>query len=270
MPKTLGNILTGHVNLYIKAYAGDDTDNPITGNTVSWAGWGLGADAAPIGFQSEDGLDMEYAAEFFEIKVAAHNAPVRRDLIGESLTTKITLQESSLAQLQYAMAGATYTAAAVAGTNPNLLSLGDKAVIGQWAVGFQGIATTGQALVGYIRKVDSIAAIAISHRKGAVRGIPLEFGSLADPLEAAGETLAMIWELTAAVPAQTTLDSPGLSFGEEATITVADTSDFTSSGDVIINGETIAYTGKTSTTFTTLTRGGVPLDHGPGSIVIQG
>ena len=51
---TLGNILTGHVEAYIKAYAHDN--DPVTGNGVSWSGW------TALGFQSEDGLDFEYEA----------------------------------------------------------------------------------------------------------------------------------------------------------------------------------------------------------------
>lgn len=46
-----------------------------------------------------------------------------------------------------------------------------------------------------------------------------------------------------------------LAFGETSTINVEDTSDFPSSGDLFIGRETIGYTGKTSTTFTGLTRG---------------
>jgi hypothetical protein len=42
---------------------------------------------------------------------------------------------------------------------------------------------------------------------------------------------------------------------ETATITVDDTTDFASSGTVYLGKEAIAYTGKTATTFTTLTRG---------------
>ena len=259
---TVANIVTGHVTLYVKAYAHDNT--PITGNTVSWSGW------TALGFQSDDGLEMEYEPDFLDIMVDEHNAPVRRDLIGESLVTRFTLQESTLAQLQYAIAGATYTVAGTPGTNPNLLSLGDKATPAVFSFGFEGIAANGEAIVGFIPRVDSVSSVTVPFQKGGVRVVPFEFGSQADVNRSAGQTLAMLWELTATVPAQTTLDSPGLAFDEIATITVADTTDFTSSGDVIIGAETIIYTGKTGTTFTTLTRGGTPLNHEALSVVIQG
>lgn len=260
---TVANILTGHVTLYVKAYAHDN--DPITGNTVSWSGW------TALGFQSEDGLEMEYDPNFLDIMVDEHNAPVRRDLIGESLVVRFTLQEATLAQLQYAIAGATYTVASTPGDDPNLLTIGDKATPAVFSFGFEGIAATGEALIGFIPRVDSVSSVGIPFLKGGVRTLPFEFSSQADPNRSTGQTLAMLYELTATVPAQTTLDTPGLSFDETLEVVVADTSDFTGSGNIIINGETIGYSTIEATKFkgAPLTRTSA-INHAPDSVVIQG
>jgi len=190
MAPSIANILTGPVDFYVKSYsaAGD----PVTGNAVGWTGW------TQLGFQTEDGVDIEYAPEFFDIKVHSYNAVVKKILIGEALKVRFNLMECDLAQMVHAMTGATYTAGALAGTNPNLLSLGDKATIVEKMIGFEGIAITGAELVGFVPKVVAMGTVAVKHQKAGVRTIPFEFDALADTTRSAGQTLAMLWEITEA------------------------------------------------------------------------
>lgn len=252
-------ILTGPVDIYVIAYG--TTNDPVTANAVDWTGW------TQLGFQTEDGLDWEYTAEWLDIIVAAHNAPVKRELIGEALMAKFSLQECSLDQLQYAIAGATYAAGAVAGTNPNLMTVGDKTGIVPVSFGFEGIAPTGEALVGFIPRVDPTGAVAMGYKKGSVREIPFEFTAQADTSRATGQTLGLLWELTSVAQISSTLDSSGADSGD-VTLDLVDGSLFGTSGTVTVGAETgLAYTGRTSNQLTgvdALTTG-----HSPGTIVIK-
>lgn len=185
---TIANILTGPVDFYRIDYA--EALDPVSSNAVSWSGW----DA--LGFQNEDGLEFEYSAEWFDIKVHSHNAPVKRELIGEALTVRFSLMECDLAQLVHAIAGGKYTAGETPGTNENVLKIGDKATIPYSAIGFEGVASTGEELVGFVPKVNQVGTVGLSHKKGGVREVPFEFSALADTSRDAGETLALLWEIT--------------------------------------------------------------------------
>lgn len=187
---SIANILTGPVDFYKKTYAA--ANDPVASNAVGWTGW------TALGFQNEDGLEFEYTAEWFDIKVHSYNAVVKRELIGEELTVRFNLMESDLAQLVHAIAGGTYTVGATPGTNANLLTIGDKATIPVISIGFEGIAATGLALVGFVPRVNEAGTVAIAKRKGAVAEVPFEFIAQADTTRANGQTLALLWEITTA------------------------------------------------------------------------
>ncbi len=190
MAPSITNILTGPVDFYLKTYAA--AADPVTANAVGWTGW------TQLGFQSEDGLSIEYTPEFFDIIVHSFNAKVKKILVGEEMKVTFSLMECDLAQMVHAVAGATYTVGAVQGTNENELSIGDIVTIPEKSIGFEGIAITGEEYVGFFPKVVAMGTLAVQHQKKGIRGIPFEWDCLADTSRAAAQTLAVLWEITTA------------------------------------------------------------------------
>lgn len=89
-----------------------------------------------------------------------------------------------------------------------------------------------------------------------INGLTLRIHDLTPASGSAAGQLAITWlgaRFTSAI-AQTILTQT-VSSAEAATIHVSDTSAFPASGTIWLDQEAIAYTGKTGTTFTTLTRG---------------
>jgi hypothetical protein len=114
----------------------------------------------------------------------------------------------------------------------------------------RGLVVDGSAAVGAV----------IDRRAGLGGGYDLTMSFLDSGLGATGPTRQSTTDAALVrgifkTPAAHTRLTATLADTEVATITVDDTTDFASSGTVYLGKEAIAYTGKTATTFTTLTRG---------------
>src|SRR5690606_36110147 len=114
-------------------------NDPVSNNAIDLTGW------TQFGFQTEDGVTINYEAEFLEEKVQEFNDFVIRELVGEMLQVNFNLKEADLEQMALAIPGATYTEGATPGTNPNVLKIGDPSdpSLVEYSLAVRGKASTG-------------------------------------------------------------------------------------------------------------------------------
>ncbi len=153
-------------------------------------------DWTKLGFQTEDGLTLEYTSEFSEPRVAEIGMVMKRELLSEDAKISFMLQESDLEQMGALLAGATYTAGNTPGTNPNVLGLGGKATTPEVGIAFVGVGPNGNAVVGYMSKAVATAAFRTAFQRTAVREMPAEFQAVCDSSRTAGQQLLTLWEIT--------------------------------------------------------------------------
>lgn len=241
----------GCVETFVKAYAsGMPGNDPISGNTVIDLvanGW------TALGFPSEDGVNEAYTPEFFDSKSACARGTLKKFVIDEQYQLTLSMLESDLAKWQYAIAGSTYTAAAVEGTNPNQLKVGGKLTFPEYSFAFTGLLPNGNTFVIFVPKVTSIGPSATDYNKSAEIMVPMVLEALLDTTRTVNEQLYIKTELTSPDQANTTLTTPGV---DEAvtTIPVVSTTGFSSSGNILIDNETMAYASVDATNFLTVTR----------------
>ena len=243
-------IMMGGVDMYIKTFVagqGDSGNNPITGNTVSWSGW------TQLGFPIEDGLTGEYTPTFVDVRSATVQGILRQLPQDEAYQVTFGLNEPTLEYMQYAIAGSTYTAAAVPGTNPNSLKVGGLLTFPEYSFGFEGISPSGTARVLFVPRTNSMGPSGITHNKQGPTTIPVVLTGLFDHSRTAGQQLYIMTDLTSPTQASTTLTTPGVD-ESDATIPVVSTTGFSASGNILIDEETMAYASVDATNFLTVTR----------------
>ncbi len=201
MAQTLGvesNILVGLVTMYI---APEGTALPtITGDVVPdpWGGaWVL------VGF-TDGGVEVVYTPEFSDIKVDDFHAPIRKTLVGEALTLKVSLAEAILDNYKHAISQSVRTDVSSASmiAESEQFEIGDGSV-DVVAVGFQG---TPPGLVAAdpstafrvlsIPRCYSVGEFGQAYTKGEKTMVPIEFSAVADVTKASGKTLMSILDWT--------------------------------------------------------------------------
>lgn len=187
------NVLFGNGIFYTHT-AG--TSNPVASNAVDWTGW------TRFGFQKGGG-SIRYVPDIFPVEVDEEPAPIDRVILMEQVSVLLVLAESDLAQLQYAIAGATYTAGATPGTNENVLDIGGKSPdssMPSLALGIQanGMAGSGNPFVGWFPYMNPIGQVELPFQKGEIRTVGYEFEAQSDPSASAGEKIGKLIEITTA------------------------------------------------------------------------
>jgi hypothetical protein len=148
MAKTIANVLTGVATLYFKY--------PIGGSYVE------------VGY-TEDGVQLEYNADTADIEVEETTFPIDRVITKESLSIKCNMAESSLANIDKAIAG-------------SVLS-GSTITIGGGVMKDMSIQIVGTNPAGFARTItialaNAVGAVGIAYRKGAKTVVPVTFQAL--------------------------------------------------------------------------------------------
>lgn len=177
MPSTK-NISIGFADIFIKAWAGDSTDNPFgVANTINSSSY------TQLGYQIESGTTINLAEELYLVNVPEIYANVKAQTTQQGYTVEFDILESDLANMQYASNMFDYTAGAVAGTNPDVLKIGGGAateyallIIGDGPD--QAGATDSRGY--YCRKVVPKAGFPLTYKNGEEVRVKFMFEGLAD------------------------------------------------------------------------------------------
>ncbi len=189
------NILRGIVEPYTTDFvAGNDPVN-VADQVIDFSSW----DQMTAG--TDEGAKLNLNFEWQETIVQEHRAAIEAQLIREGGTVTFDTKESDLLTISETLAPSTYTVAAAAGTNPNVLGGGDKAIVATQSLAFSGDGPAPAAGVGqvwYFPKVrlDSIEEIAFN-KLGDVM-FRYTWVLLMDAARSAGERMYKVFEITSA------------------------------------------------------------------------
>lgn len=167
------------------------TNDPVSGNTVSWSGW------TQLGYQGEDGLTETPSADIHIFNIPEIGQDIDAELMHESAEVEVALQEGNAALMQYALPGATYAAGATPGTNPNLLGIGGGS-LAFYSIGFEGENRGGQTFVVFYPKVFAMGPSSRKYSRQGVTLTPFKWKALGDASRTAGHRLREMWEITSA------------------------------------------------------------------------
>ena len=197
---TVANILAGHFDAYYKLYVAPGTGvnmDPVTGNVV-----GLTATWVQFGFQNPDGAQLSDTPEYLDAEVADTNGLVKSNLVKERPVLKFSLLESDLNHIDLSSAPTQYTVAALAGTNPNLLTSGDKTnaniAADYYTICLSGTGSTGNAEIWVFYKCLAKGPLEITYNKYNWRVVPFNFEVYSVTARAAGDRHWRAYEITSA------------------------------------------------------------------------
>lgn len=148
MAQTAANVLVGVATLSFKY--------PVGGTYVE------------VGY-TKDGVDLEYTADEADIEVAEETFPIARVITKESLSVKCNMSESSLANMDKAIAG-------------SVLS-GSVITIGGGANKEMSIKIVGTNPAGYARTIEiplatAVGSVGMGYKKGEETVVPVTFQAL--------------------------------------------------------------------------------------------
>ena len=186
-------LFSGAVKIYTKSYTGSDNDPMSVENTVDWTNW----DLLEWKKQSNEQPVITIESEVEDVNVVGHGPVLERALVGESCKIATMLKAATLATLEFSVFGGTYTAAAVAGTNPNEFSVGDVGTVPVWSIGIEGVNADGNAVVVFAQRTTASQSAEFVWKKGD-NEIPFEFDCLVDEDATAGKSMIRIREITTA------------------------------------------------------------------------
>jgi hypothetical protein len=185
------NVLVGPASLRIAPLGTalpDLTQYPPVWN----AAWRL------VGF-TEKGTDMDLSVSVKDIIVDEQRSPVSKIIDTEKGTVSAVLAESTLQNLNDAIATATL-AAAIAPGPTNVGS--QKLSVGGGALKYVMVALEGTSPAGFSRvvigyKAISEVAVKMGFQRTAMTTIPVQFGLVADTTRADGDNLFSVTDITA-------------------------------------------------------------------------
>lgn len=175
------NVIAGSGTLYLAA-AG--TSLPVlTSLPITW----------PAGFvasgYTDDGIDFAYTPTFKDILVDEELGPVQTILTAEKLEISLKMAETTLLNLQKAIAGSSMTLTSTLST----LYLGSPNTTQEWILGFQGPAPgTGATRAIIVYRVKAKAAVQFKYQRKDKIVYAVKFEALVDSTKAAGQRLAEI------------------------------------------------------------------------------
>lgn len=143
---------------------------------------------------TDDGVEFVYTPTFKDITVDEEMAPVQKILVGEKLEINVKMAESTLINLQKAIAGSSL----VQGASVSTLYLGSPNSTTEWVLGFQGPApgleanagTLGRVIIVY--RVKATAAVTFKYQRKDKIIYNVKFEALADSTQSAGQRLSKI------------------------------------------------------------------------------
>jgi hypothetical protein len=173
------NVIAGSGTLYI---APSGTAIPtLTSLPITWTGF-----SSP-GY-TDDGVEFVYTPTFKDINVDEEMSPVQKLLTAEKLEINVKLAETTLVNLQRAIAGSTL----VEGGGISTLYVGSSATPQEWVLGFQGpapLANGNKTRVLVVWRVMPTAAVTFKYQRKDKVIYNVKFEGLADSTQSAGQRL---------------------------------------------------------------------------------
>ncbi len=145
---TIGNVIVGVATLYFKY--------PVGGAYVD------------VGY-TEDGVTFEYTADESDIMVEEETFPINRVLTKETIAVRCNFAESSLTNMDKAIAGSVYTA--------STLTIGGM-VNKQMSIKIVGKNPAGYARTITINLATATGTVGMPYRKGEKTVVPVTFQAL--------------------------------------------------------------------------------------------
>jgi hypothetical protein len=189
---TLGGwqkVLYGLVKIFIKPYA--EGNDPVTANAADWSNW------KELSLIAPDGMSYKLNRKGKAVTVQALGQVDDQNAGEDSAQVQCAIEQSCLEAMQYAMAGLTYTAGAVPGTNPNTLGFGGGSE-SFYQVAFEGENLGGQTMIYHFPKCKATGALDQKFKVGEVAVTPYEWTAMVDPSRPEGERVFKAFELTEA------------------------------------------------------------------------
>jgi hypothetical protein len=185
-----------------------DATNVIAGSGIMYlapAGTAVPSIASlPItwtGFDSpgytDDGVEFVYSPTFKDITVDEEMSPVDKLLTAEKLEVNVKLAETTLKNLQKAIAGSSL----VEGVGISTLYLGSASSTQEWILGFVGpapLANGNASRVILLWRVKATAAVTFKYQRKDKVIYTVKFEALADSTKSAGQRLAKIQDYNSA------------------------------------------------------------------------
>ncbi len=175
------NVIAGSGALYI---APKGTAAPVlTSLPITW-----GASWVPSGY-TDDGVDFTYTPTFKDILVDEELGPVNTLLTAEKLEISLKMAETTLLNLQKAIAGSSL----VQDTTTSTLYIGSATSPTEWTLGFQGPAPgTGATRAIIVHRVLAKAAVSFKYQRKDKVIYAVKFESLVDSTQPAGQRLGFM------------------------------------------------------------------------------
>jgi stage V sporulation protein SpoVS len=158
MAKTAANVLVGVATLYYGA-----------------AGAAVGAITTEVGY-TEDGVTIEYTPDVTDISVEEETVPIKRVIIKEEISITCNIAESSLNNIEKALAGASRA--------------DDVITLGGGVIQEIGIKIVGDSPAGadkrtiYCPYVNPVGTVGMSYKKGNKTIVPVTFKPFKNAVDA--------------------------------------------------------------------------------------
>ncbi len=133
---------------------------------------------------TNDGIEWDYTATFYDVKVDEVLGPVKKKLVSHKLTMTTKLSEGTLQNLALCCAGATYN-----GTDT--VTFGSVEDPPEYVIGFVGEAPSGKTRYGIVFRSVSMAASKMHYHKKTEITYGLTLEALADSTQAVVSDLAI-------------------------------------------------------------------------------
>ena len=128
----------------------------------------VGGSYVEVGY-TKDGVDLEYNADTKDIDVEEATFPIKRVIAKEKLTVKCNMSESSLINMDKAIAGSVLAASTI--------TIGGG-IIKQMSIQIVGTNPAGFARTITIPLATAVGTVGMKYRKGEETVVPVEFQAL--------------------------------------------------------------------------------------------
>jgi len=156
--------------VYVDTVVIDGDAHPLEPGSATTPGLSLGSPFTELGY-TEDGVTIEYTADTVDIEVEEETFPINRVIAKETLAITANMAESSLANVNNAMAGAVVVG--------SVLTL-DAGVNKTMNLKIKGTNTAGFIREIYVPMATTVGAVGMSYKKGEKTVVPITFQALKD------------------------------------------------------------------------------------------